>query len=99
MNYFLKKEVPSLTKEIAKKSIYDYIENELNITISNSRRRVYAEDANKKDHKYLDLGKYNYLLVVSGQVFNNKGVMFEYTESRHKPDLVCFVESAVREKI
>ena len=99
INYFLKKEVSNLTKEIAKKSIYEYLENELNITISNSRRRVYAEDANKKDKKYLDLDKYTYLLVVSGQVFNNKGVMFEYTESRHRPDHVCFVESAIRQKI
>lgn len=96
-NYFLKEEMPNLTKEIAKKSIYHYLENELHMSITNSRRRVTAEDATKQDKKLLDLDKYNYVLVVSGQVFNTKGIMFEYTQSRHRPDYVCFIESAVRQ--
>lgn len=98
-NYFLKSETEGLTPDIASKSIYYYLENVLHMTITTSRRRVTAEKASRKDIEYLDLESYDFVLVVSGQVFNSKGVMFEFTQSRHRPDQVCFVESAVRQKV
>ena len=99
INCFLKSETPGLTREIAEKSIYDYLENELGMTITTSRRRVTAKKAGIRDKKYLDLGSQDFVLTVEGQVFNSKGIMFEYTQSRHVPDQVCFIESAVRQKI
>ena len=98
-NYFLKSETEGLSPDIASKSIYHYLEDELHMTITTSRRRVTAEKASHKDEELLDLGSYDFVLVVSGQVFNSKGVMFEFTQSRHRPDQVCFVESAVRQKV
>jgi GntR family trehalose operon transcriptional repressor len=98
-NYFLKSETEGLSPDIASKSIYHYLEDELHMTITTSRRRVTAEKASQKDEELLDLGSYDFVLVVSGQVFNSKGVMFEFTQSRHRPDQVCFVESAVRQKV
>ncbi len=97
-NIFLKSETPGLTKEIASQSIYSYLENDLGMTITASRRKVTAEKAEKKDVDYLDLGTDDFVLVTAGQVFNSKGIMFEYTQSRHVPDSVCFVESALRHK-
>ena len=97
-NYYLVNEVPGLTKEIAAKSVYNYIENTLGMIITTSRRRITAEKADIKDKEYLDLGTKDFILCVTGQVFNSKGVMFEYTMSRHVPDGVCFVETAVRQK-
>lgn len=98
-NIYMKSEVPGLTKEIAQKSIYNYLENELHMVITTSRRTVYAEKARAKDRRYLDLGDLDFVLVVSGQVFNAQGIMFEFTQSRHRPDMVSFVQTAVRQKI
>ena len=69
------------------------------MTITTSRRRVTAEKPEPADLACLDLSEYPFLLVVSGQVFNSNGVLFEYTQSRHRPDLVCLAETAVRQKL
>lgn len=98
-NIFLKSETEGLSPAIAADSIYRYLENSLHMTITTSRRRVTAEKASSRDKELLDLDTYDFVLVVTGQVFNSKGVMFEYTQSRHRPDQVCFVESAVRQKV
>lgn len=98
-NIFLASETPGLTPEIASVSVYRYLEDTLGMNITTSRRIVTAEQATKKDRRLLDLGSLDFVLVVSGQVFNSKGVMFEYTQSRHVPDQVSFVESAVRQKV
>ena len=97
-NMFLKSETEGLTPAIAATSIYAYLENELGMTVTTSRRRVTAQSATEKDREILDLGHNDYVLTVEGQVFNSRGVMFEYTQSRHVPDRVCFVESAIRQK-
>ena len=98
INMYLMSETPGLTPEIAASSIYRYLEDELHMTITTSRRRVTAEKPEPADLACLDLSEYPFLLVVSGQVFNSNGVLFEYTQSRHRPDLVCLAETAVRQK-
>lgn len=98
-NWFLKSEMPELNESIASASVYRYLENELGMTITTSKRRVTAEKATPADTKYLALHGLDFVLIVSGQVFNSRGVMFEYTQSRHVPDQVCFIESAVRQNI
>ena len=45
INLFLREAVPDLTPEIAAHSIYDYIENDLGMTIVTSRRRMTVERA------------------------------------------------------
>jgi GntR family trehalose operon transcriptional repressor len=97
-NYFLKNVANGLTKEIAEKSIYDYLENTLGITIVNSKRVITVEKMTQIEENLMDLGDYNCLAVVSSQTFNSDGVMFEYTESRHRPDYFRFQENAVRKK-
>ncbi|MBE5956107.1 MAG: UTRA domain-containing protein [Lachnospiraceae bacterium] len=97
-NYFLKSVAQGLTKEIAEKSIYDYLENELGINIVTSKRIMTVEKMTQIEEKYMDLGEYNCLAVVSSQTYNSDGVMFEYTESRHRPDFFRFQDNAVRRK-
>ncbi len=97
-NIYLKSEAPGLSREIAAKSVYAYLEDTLNMVITISRRRITAVTASRKDKKYLDLDGNNFVLCVEGQVFNSKGIMFEYTQSRHVPDRVCFVQTAIRQK-
>ena len=93
---FLKSLVPNLTVDIAKDSIYDYIENTLGMPIVTSKRKMTVERATPIDEKYLTLNDYNCLAVVTGQTFNADGVMFEYTQSRHRPDYFCFQDTATR---
>ncbi|MDF2505333.1 GntR family transcriptional regulator [Clostridium sp.] len=47
INYFLKDTVLNLTKEIAKKSIYKYIEEDLNTKIGFAKRIIKIESANR----------------------------------------------------
>lgn len=98
INMFLKSVVRSLTAEIAGASIYDYLENTLGIQIVTSKRKVTSEHAAPVDEKYLDLNDYNFLSVITSQTFNSDGIMFEYTQSRHRPDYFCFQDTAVRKR-
>ena len=97
-NYFLTSVARDLTEEIAQKSIYDYLENELKVKIMTSKRKMTTELATAEDKKYLELEDYNCLAIVSGRVFNSDGIQFEYTESRHRPDYFCFEDTAIRHK-
>lgn len=97
-NYFLTSVARNLTKEIAEKSIYAYLENQLKIKILTSKRKMTTELATNEDKKYLELEDYNCLAIVSGRVFNSDGIQFEYTESRHRPDYFCFEDTAIRHK-
>lgn len=51
------------------------------------------------DEKYLDLGDYNCMAVVTSHTYNSDGVMFEYTQSRHRPDYFSFQDNATRQSI
>lgn len=97
-NYFLKEAVPGLTAEIAERSIYEYLEQTLHMTIVNSKRIMTVEKITEIDEKYLLLNAedYNCLAVVSSCTYNRDGVMFEYTQSRHRPDYFRFYDNAVR---
>ena len=97
-NYFLKSAVCGLTPEIASGSIYDYLEHTLHMTIVNSKRVVTVEKITQIDEKYLhmDVRDYNCMAVISSQTYNSDGVMFEFTQSRHRPDYFRFQDNAVR---
>lgn len=99
-NYFLKDAVPGLSKEIAETSIYEYLEDTLHMTIVNSKRIMTVEKITEIDEKYLKLNvdDYNCLAVVSSYTYNSSGTMFEYTQSRHRPDHFRFYDNAVRKK-
>ena len=99
INLFLREAVPNLTPEIAAHSIYDYIENVLGMTIVTSRRRMTVERAGALDMRWLEMGVYNCLAVVSGRTYNAEGIQFEYTQSRHHPEYFCFEDTAVRRNV
>ena len=85
-NYFLKDVAKGLTPEIAEQSIYEYMEQVLGENIVTTKRKVTVERATQIDEKYLKLGDYNCLAVV----------MFEFTQSRHRPDKFVFYDLAHR---
>ena len=95
-NYFLKDVAKGLTPEIAEQSIYEYMEQVLGENIVTTKRKVTVERATQIDEKYLKLGDYNCLAVVSSMTYNADGVMFEFTQSRHRPDKFAFYDLAHR---
>ncbi|MBS6396007.1 MAG: trehalose operon repressor [Clostridiales bacterium] len=100
-NYFLKSAVPGLTQEIAECSIYAYLEQVLHMTIVNSKRTMTVEKITEIDEKYLELDAqdYNCMAVVTSSTYNSAGVMFEFTQSRHRPDYFRFQDNAVRRTV
>ena len=96
-NYFRASLVPGLTPDIAQFSIYDYIEKTLNMQIATSKRTVTVERVTREDQDCLDLDGADYLAVVTGQTFNFQGEMFEFTQSKHRPDYFSFFTVARRE--
>lgn len=98
VNYFLKAVVGDLTPEIAAQSIYAYLEQEMGMQIVTSKRRISVERAGEDDRRYLDLNGYDCLAIVTSNTFNSDGIMFEYTQSRHQPELFSFQDTATRKK-
>ena len=88
--------IKDINEEIASNSIYEYMENELNETIVTTKRTMTVEKATKLDKKYLELGDYNCVAVVSNNTYNSQGIMFEYTQSRHIPDGFIFFQQSQR---
>ncbi len=80
-SYFLKEQVPLLTKEICENSIYEYLEGELQLPIDFAKKEIVVEECTVEDREYLDL---------------KDATMFEYTESRHRLDMFRFVDFARR---
>ena len=99
INYFLKSAVPGLTKEIAEKSIYAYLEQDLKMQIVTSKRKMTVEKATDRDRELISMDSYNCLAVVTSNTFNSDGVMFEYTQSRHQPEYFTFHDTATRKRI
>lgn len=95
-NYFLRDVAKSLTPEIAERSIYEYMEQELGESIVTTKRKMTVEPMNQIDEKYLDMKGYNCMAVVSSMTYNAQGVMFEFTQSRHRPDRFVFYDTAHR---
>lgn len=57
-----------------------------------------VEKITEIDEKYMDLSinDYNCMAVVTSYTYNSEGVMFEYTQSRHRPDYFRFQDNAIR---
>lgn len=98
-SYFLADAVPGLTAEVAERSIYDYLEGVLGMVIETSKRTITVERACAHDAELLDIEGVDYLAVMRSQTFDSQGLMFEYTESRHRPDTFCFHDTATRSRL
>lgn len=91
-NYFLKEKLTGLTVEIAKDSIYEYMEQQLGLKIGFSQRIIQVEPVTAKDREYLDIASYGFVAVVKNFVHLFDGTLFEYTESRHHPERFIFTD-------
>ena len=57
-----------------------------------ARRTIQVEMASALDKQNLDLQAFDLVVVVRNWVHLNDGQLFEYTESRHRPDRFVFTE-------
>ncbi|WP_082235337.1 UTRA domain-containing protein [Halobacillus massiliensis] len=97
-NYFRRDIVQFLTKEIAEDSIYEYMEKELNQRMVTAKRQMVVEKTTDLDEKYLNLEGYNCVVVVTSYIYNEDGVMFERTQSRHTPGNFVFFDQTQQRK-
>ncbi|UOF90228.1 trehalose operon repressor [Fodinisporobacter ferrooxydans] len=96
VDYFNKQYITFLTKEICEDSIYEYIENELQLSIGFAKKEILVEEPTEMDRTYLDLEGFPNVVVVKNHVYLEDITLFQYTESRHRPDKFRFVDFARR---
>ena len=75
------------------------MEKDLGESIVTTKRKMTVERVNQIDETYLDLKDYNCMAVVSSMTYNKDGVMFEFTQSRHRPDRFVILRSAPSDKV
>jgi GntR family trehalose operon transcriptional repressor len=95
-DYLCKKYVPFLTEDICADSIYQYLENELKLTISFAKKEIVVEEPTLDDRTLLDLEGFHNVVVIKNYVYLDDATLFQYTESRHRPDKFRFVDFARR---
>lgn len=88
--------VSRLTEEICKNSLYDYIEGELGLKIAYAEKEITVQKATEEDRRLLDLRGYDMVAVVKSYTYLEGRNLFQYTESRHRPDKFKFVDFARR---
>ena len=96
ISYFDRRVVPYLSKEIAESSIYRYLEEELRLTISHSRREISFRFANEEEKQLMDLADYEMVVVVTSVTYLSNGQAFQYGTISYRPDKVSFVSMAKR---
>lgn len=95
-DYLHKKFVPTLTKEVCENSIYEYLEKELGLNISFAKKEIVVEEPSEEDKRLLDLEGFHSIVLIKNYVYLDDASLFQYTESRHRPDKFRFVDFARR---
>ena len=88
--------VPHITEEICEKSIFQYLENELDLAISYAKKEIVVEEPTEEDRELLDLEGFKSIVIIKNYVYLEDANLFQYTESRHRPDKFRFVDFARR---
>lgn len=95
-DYFRRSVVPKLPLRACRDSVYEYLEKEQGLKIGYATKEISVQNAGEIDRRFLDLGKYDLVVVVTGYTYTLDGCVFQYTESRHRPDHFHFVGVAQR---
>lgn len=98
-DYFKRSVVKNLPLRACRDSVYAYLENELGLEIGYATKEIVVEDATEDDKRYLDMKEYGLVVVVRSYTYTKDNQLFQYTESRHRPDYFRFVKVAQRKKL
>lgn len=80
------KRIPGITLDILHKSIYSYIQHELDLKIGKDSRVITAEKSDAYDMKYLDCMRDDPVLCIQQKAFLEDGRPFELSETRNRYD-------------
>jgi GntR family trehalose operon transcriptional repressor len=95
-DYFNEGYVPMPSKEVCQHSIYHYIEHELGLSIGFAKKEIIVEEPTEEDRALLDLEGFSNVVIIKSLVYLADTTLFQYTESRHRPDKFRFVDFARR---
>jgi len=93
---FDRKIVTYLNDEIASKSIYEYLENELNLKISYSRREIKFRSATDEKRRHINLENIDRVVVIDTHAYLSNGNLFQYETITYHPDEFTFTAIAKR---
>lgn len=96
IDYINAQVIPHLTKEIVQDSIYEYIENDLGLKVSFAKKEITVIQASDQEKELLDIDGFDLLVCVKSYTYLEDATLFQYTESKHRPDKFRFVEFARR---
>lgn len=95
-DYLLTSIIPEIPDDEAVNSLYQYFENNLNLSIGYAQKEFTVEPITKEDKMLMDLHNDSHVVVVRSAVFLEDTRFFQYTESRHRLDKFRFVDFARR---
>ena len=96
ISFFDRRIVPFLNEEIAKKSIYEYLENELKLKIAYSRRDINFRKITPEEQEYFKLKDINMVVVIETHAYLSNGALFQYETITHHPEKFTFTAIAKR---
>lgn len=96
LDFFNASIVTGITKEIAKDSLYEYIEKTLNLKIGYANKEITCQTVTENDKHLLDLKDYDMVVNVDSYTYLNDTRIFQFTRSRHRPDKFIFHDFARR---
>jgi GntR family transcriptional regulator, trehalose operon transcriptional repressor len=96
IDYVKRQWVPSITREICERSLYEYLEKDLGLSISFAKKEITVEEVTERDQALLDLNGMTHVVVVKNFVYLENATLLQYTESRHRLDKFRFVDFARR---
>ncbi len=97
-DYFKRSVVPNLPLSVCRRSVYEYLEKELQLKIGYAAKEITVQMATEEDRKFLDMAPYDMVVVVKSYTYLSSNELFQYTESRHRPDKFRFVDLAKRNR-
>lgn len=98
-NYFRKDIVEGITEEVAEDSVYRYIEDVRGNKVVICKRHITMEPANQTDYELLDMDGADYVAVLRVITFDDNGLICEYSQHRHHPDVFALDQTTIRTRI
>ncbi len=95
-DYIRQSIVPRLKNMTGQDSLYEYLEQELGLDISYAIKEITVDEPTEEDIRLLDFSSYSSIVVVRSLIYLEDTTLFQFTESRHRPDKFRFVEFARR---
>lgn len=95
-DFIVERHVPGLSRQKCENSIFEYIEQELDKKISFAKKEFTVEEPSEEDRELLDMEGFHAIVIVKNYIYFDDATLFQYTESRHRPDKFRFVDFARR---